>query len=134
MQFKLAIVLAKTELSQGSIRGRYIHCASFEPDLTSTEFICGHVVLGGRPWEAFFTAIVLKLGYFFRHVLLILDQNVLMLDVQLAKFEVKHFHNLFKITVASLDHFLSLRKPQLNNMILIRVKVKCHNEKLVTMH
>ena len=47
-----------------------------------------------------------------------------MFDIEFAKFEIEHFHNLFQVAVASLDNFLSLLKPQLDNVELVCVHVK----------
>jgi hypothetical protein len=40
-----------------------------------------------------------------------------MLDVHLAHFEIKHFHQLFQFLVAGFKQFLSLLIPELNHLI-----------------
>ena len=65
-------------------------------------------MLRGRSREALHATVLLQLRHFLRHILLVLDQNVLVLDIQLAQFEIEHFHDLFQVVVAGFDHFLGL--------------------------
>ena len=83
----------------------------FQTHLTCFNFSHRVVHLGGRFWEPFYATITHQLGHLFRHISLVLDQNVLMLDVKLTQFEVKHFHNFLEIVVTSFHNFLGLLEP-----------------------
>ena len=63
-----------------------------------------------------------------------MEQDVLVLDIELAKFEIEHFHDLFKITVTGFHHFLSLCKKEFDHMKLVGIKIECDNVKLAFVH
>jgi len=90
--------------------------------------------LGGRAREPFHATLSHQLSHFLWHVALVLDQDVLMLDVELAEAEVEHFHDFFKLVVARFHDFLRLLQPELDDVEFVGVEVQCYDVKLVSVH
>ena len=84
LELEFAVIFAEGELGQCSVRRRCVHSAPLKSNLASPNLCRGHLVLGGRSREALHATVLLQLRHFLRHVLLVLDQNVLVLDIQLA--------------------------------------------------
>ena len=57
-----------------------------------------------------------------------------MFDVQLAHFEVEHFHQLLEVLVACLEQLLRLLVEQLDCVVLAGVEVDCQDEELSLGH
>ena len=84
----------------------------------------------GRLREAFDAAVPDELRHFLRHVLLVLYQDVLVLEIELSKFEIQHFHHFFEVIIASLHDFLRLWKPELDDVELVGEQVKSDYKEL----
>ena len=120
LQLELPVVLAERELAEGRAVRR-VSAVALESHLAAPDISLGARQLRSRLWEAFHAAFAHQLGHFLRHVALVLYQNVLVFDVELAELEVEHFHDLLQVVVAGLDYLLGLGQPKLDDMEILSV-------------